>query len=500
MPMRLARRALFLFMATILLASPAAMARTAYTYPENWFVNRTLLRLESNDTRWPADGLKQEFDAIARKVEQAMGLPAYFVELDVMACPVRRVTAYAGGWIKICLPFAIDLESKDEIAFVVAHEISHVAYDHTNTRGKRSSDDFAYSAAFEIAADANALDVIVAMGYSPEGASLFFEKFSAMPGEAGADPHMADRANRIQQAIETRYSEASETRQLAPLSPQYQQAADRATRYMAELGSLYEYYVAARLEAANAATAYDGDTIRARACVTYYDRLSEMAGRLGYTEALGGAAATAYVACGWYKGVDERFARFIAKHVRLRETSSGLLAALMMAYNISYTTGLDVDIAKELHRRIFEEPAVIPAISPDLRRRFAATHSHAMLSVGCNIMGSYNFAKADAAYFTMTPAKTQWLRTRADSKPAFDLWVSGCGEGRDFARRDQIEEEERIYQARLKIGHPAEQARNIAVRFSRIEMIPLFMSDALAVNRIIKDNEDRRASGRRDRN
>lgn len=497
MSLLLERVAVFLVTVIALLTFPAAEAREPYRYPENWFVGRALFQLNGNDTQWREDGLQQEFDAIARRVEKAMGLPVHFVDVDVMSCSIRRATAYAGGAIKVCLPFAIDVESTDEIAFVLAHEISHIAYDHTSTRGKRTSDDFAYSAAFEFAADATALDVIVEMGYSPEGASLFFEKFSRMPGEASSDPHMVERAKRIQQTIESRYLDVSESRELAPLSQQYQQASDFAAGYMAELGSLYEFYVAARLTAANAETGYEGDTIRSRACLTYYDRLAEMADRLGYTEALAGAATSAYVACAWYNGIDDRFGSFIAKHVKLGETSTNLLAALMMSIRTSSKKGLDVEIAKELHRRIFEGPTAIPSISPDLRRRFVAAHTHAVFSTGCDIMGSYNIDRTDRAYFGMAPEKTQWLRTRADSKPAFDTWLNGCIEARDFARADQKEQEERIYRSRLKSGHSPEDARNIAILFSRIELIPKFMSDALAINRIVKLNEERRDAQRR---
>ena len=101
-------------------------------------------------------------------------MPNHFALVDVVNCPLANAYAVTGGWIKLCLPLVAGIESEDELAFVISHEMAHVLLDHVSRFRDPSFP--VYSLPDEIDADALGLRMSVMAGYSPDASEIFLSK------------------------------------------------------------------------------------------------------------------------------------------------------------------------------------------------------------------------------------------------------------------------------------------------------------------------------------
>ncbi|GEM_PF-761095 len=155
--------------------------------------------------------------------------------LTIIESDELNAFAHAGGYIYISTALLSFVESADELAFIVAHEVSHIDLEHTIRNTKKMlalqqlgssygveemmvlAQDIAlmmetpFGQVDEYEADKNAFAIATAAGFNPTKFSDFFKRLIDMGVESGGDgeskltrshPYLEDRINCINYYIE----------------------------------------------------------------------------------------------------------------------------------------------------------------------------------------------------------------------------------------------------------------------------------------------------------
>ncbi|MEY4546729.1 MAG: hypothetical protein RL685_2924 [Pseudomonadota bacterium] len=185
-------------------------------------------QLEASPERCRAGSAPQYLDALVQPLLSAAGDSPFEYRFLVLKDPVVNAFALPGGYVVVNLGLLQAAQSGEEVAAVLAHEISHVQLRHGSRRLLRtlggslvlswllgSSDPGVLIGALreleskrhdrgeEADADTEGLALLASAGISPQGMASFFERLAQQaspPALLSTHPDPGTRAERARQA------------------------------------------------------------------------------------------------------------------------------------------------------------------------------------------------------------------------------------------------------------------------------------------------------------
>lgn len=482
--------ALFLFgLVTLIAHVGTSMANSSY--PDNWYVQRHTFKLNDLSAEWPDERISRTVQRVARIIENANNLPKHFVEVDVTACTHPRAAISNGGWINICLPLAMSFEFEDEIAFIIAHEVSHLLAGHLSGPNKSKAPEFQVDQ--EIDADCMGIELAVRAGYSPDGAINFLRKVRNYEVDQGNVDHLINTKRRLSYAyrfVDERFAEASRSVSFTPLSDEYLQGIQYAEEYLNEISEIYNTLFIDLRSSLNIEPK-KRDVILARSCNRGFDILLSMSRKVRFEELLVSTAAALYARCFPLTGIWEKYAALMEGYPGSRQLSPRSGAAFLMARMIMHQKSIDLQIVQDLKKKIFQYPSYFDELPEPRKSRSIRNYMHAMINFVCDVVGSYDLDKISITLKHYTDSQIRTINHHLGS--AISPILSGCEESFDRSRATRRDLERRVIESRLKYaGYNREQAYWYAQHESRALLASSFVGDAqgfvLMTNSLVSRN------------
>ncbi len=246
----------------------------------DWFSSRWVARYYENDARWHEKELEGEYRSIAGDIVEAINMPSNFVDLQVTSCLGARSWAWNdyGGTITVCAPIALELKTRDQAAFLIAHEIAHIVfndigekslltdpsrryrrYNIDQNQGALSQDHTASNAwnidplvserdqakpdysETELRADRFAVDLMVSAGFSIQGALSLIERMPHNPNGHYASPD--DRAAAVLVYAEEKYLTYLDSIRQTPWNGSMARALGRTDAYLQRVKDVTRVFV-----------------------------------------------------------------------------------------------------------------------------------------------------------------------------------------------------------------------------------------------------------------
>lgn len=324
--------------------------------------SRTSMRLIEKDATWLDPDLTNAVNLVTDRLLSSASLPPDMVETAIKTCPQAMAYANESGALTICLPVFFLIETADELAFVVAHEIAHTLMEEPGDADQlRSFYTGKSRAELEGLADRIGVDLMVAAGYSPEGALLFLQSIGSASGRLCCDKHYLPpdaRLVELSEYTDRLYTEETDSRPLTPHSSAVFAAKRRASDYMAGIEEIFEksFEFQARAEdMARATTLPPGQNTLSYsrgACLSAIESMSELAQERGGSPILVQASLAISNTCLQFADVPEALRSLWIGHSDLSSLDFNQLASMMLALPVVKRTKLEADIKDELKARV----------------------------------------------------------------------------------------------------------------------------------------------------
>lgn len=420
-------------------------------YPENWYEQRSVFETLSADPTYNDPVIDNLVGNVRASLETANGFPANFLRVEVMACPEPHAVVYTGGYLEICLSLLLQLETEDEIAFLIAHEMSHVA----NAQIAQNPADFVpHSLTDEIAADRFAIPMVVKAGYSPDGALTFLEKNLEFAG-------VKDRFEIVLASIEERYLTESEERSFKIFNQEAVQSMEKAGAYIATIDLVYRDIFA--LIRNRSSWPRDGIAPESD-CRSIFDRLVSLKDSQGFDEPLLHASVIAFYWCGKRTSSSEAFKTLLRETDPLADLSYSSLGLISAIPRIDRDYAFANLVFNEYERRMFQYPQAYPTLRGMEKAKAHALTFSSRYHAACDAAGTLN-EKSFIQRFASPDRHFQQRMLRILKLPKFvSNAINECGNRILFSQKRTLATYRRFLAPRLKSGMP----KHIAEQEARI--------------------------------
>ena len=308
--------------------------------------NRAVSRYDSLDSKWNDELISGYVTRVLDRILASSNLPGDFVELNIETCPQTGASIRSGGIVTMCLPLVLTFETEDEIAFILAHEISHwiksVGNTQANTGGK--VEPILLSKTEEVWADELALDLLINANYSPEGALIFFDVLEQRSNEICCDEHYdtpATRTVKVVKYLDKNYQNSWDTIDLTALSDDFLARTRRATEYLVRLDSAFGRLIEKtnygrrkinNERLINGFALIDGEAAAKwlnRECKNSIEQVESITNDFGYQPVALQFLSSIFIDCLSFVGINERYDKLFSKFIDIQTADFNELAALL---------------------------------------------------------------------------------------------------------------------------------------------------------------------------
>lgn len=369
-----------------------AQAQDFHDVGRNWDRDRFVYKLGSRHAIWNDTAVDETIFDIARKIEAANGLPAHLVFVELVACAVANSEIRPGGWVTICLQIVDAAKTEDELAFVIAHEMSHILLGHLDNAAPNRR--IVRDPRSELDADLLGLELASNAGYASSGAVRFFNLLFDLAietdqlNEAGIIDWRRERVMAGIQNLAPEVGLLSET----PVSREYKVAARGIRAFRKEIEEVFEEMADGTLPVLGESGAI-ADRQRQATCLSGYDRLNFLAKASGLSDPIVHAGIALYSRCFPLTGVADAYFNLLTKHGSFEGISTNSIAGIASAFRLVMGYNLAKPVFEAFRAHVLNLPTYIEDLP--IERRSEAVRSVTLSKVWnlCYILGALGYGE-----------------------------------------------------------------------------------------------------------
>ncbi|GAB5452561.1 MAG: hypothetical protein Hals2KO_28890 [Halioglobus sp.] len=384
------------------------------------------------------------------------------------------------------MPLVTNLESEDELAFVLAHEMAHVMLSHT------LNDASEWSASQEVEADSIAALLVSNSGLTPDGGFTFLEKVESDSSQDGASQQIERRYAALAEFVENQLMTESDSRAFTPLPVAWNSAHKRAHSYLADMEVIYSDFLQAQKQAMliNGGRGTDADKSRAEACNEHYRSIYELAKRRGHTALLLHQVLTIGELCSFYVGTSSSIEKYITRYVDLSQSSFSETAAIAVGRLLHKSDKLLNLSAERLIEIAFAPPLVVPALDGMRADLHAADSLASSFLAVCEAVGATNWQPVADKLVAAAGDRYAYMVSVIEYEDLVKSVGDNCMQRINESAQAVRDDRTAIFEQRLDMGHSKEVAYSMAQLRSSVRAVNNYISDRRALQYAVLDAVD----------